>query len=968
MDYKDTVQLPVTDFPMRGNLPKLEPAILAKWQEMDLYGRLRADAHERPKFILHDGPPYANGHLHMGHAINKVLKDVIVKFQQMCGFNANYLPGWDCHGLPIETNVEQALKKKGHRKEDIPINSFRKLCREYAEQWVNTQKQEFERLGIIGDWKNPYLTMSNRFEADIVRELGKFLANGGLFKGLKPVYWCVTDMTALAEAEVEYQTHQSQSIYVKFPLAMDEFLADVDINLVIPNPISVVIWTTTPWTIPANLAICLHPELYYVALQIDQPGQNKNLQVGEILILAEGLWEATLSAIGLSADAVQILARFDGATLANKRFRHPYLDQDAPILLGEYVTLEAGTGCVHTAPGHGHEDFALGQRYGLEAFNPVDDGGLFLPETPHFAGQHIFKANHEVIALLHRQGQLLAHTAMDHSYPHCWRCHKPVIIRATPQWFISMEKNDLRKKALQAIKATQWIPSWGEERIHNMVAVRPDWCVSRQRTWGVPIAVIFCAQCNTLVTDAAGIEHIAQQIEVHGSDIWFDKEAKAFLAEGFHCPNCGGDTFTKEKDILDVWFDSGVTHAAVLENDQRNGWDLHWPADLYLEGSDQHRGWFHSSLLTSVGTRQRAPYKAVLTHGFVVDGQGRKMSKSQGNVIAPEKVIRQYGADILRLWVTAEDYSGDIRISNEILKGLSDAYRRIRNTMRFLLSNLYDFDLADDAVPWQELSALDRYALDRLANLIQQVQSAFASYSFHRLYQDIHYFCAVDLGAFYLDILKDRLYCEGRTSLQRRSAQTVLSHILEVLVRLLAPVVSFTAEEIWSFMPKMSTSGEEREKSVHLAKFPQAPPEWNNPALAAEWTQFRAVRAEVYRLLEQERREKRINSFMEVQVTLYASGDLLALLQRFADMYRLFIVAQVTLEDGKKAPAELASCVDIPLLKITIGRAQGEKCARCWNWGSLHKGYALMDEQIDYPQLCPRCYGVVANMKKPNSP
>ncbi|MEO5350228.1 MAG: isoleucine--tRNA ligase [Magnetococcus sp. YQC-3] len=957
MDYKDTVQLPLTDFPMRANLPQMEPTILQKWYTMALYTRLREDAREKPRFILHDGPPYANGHLHMGHAINKVLKDVIVKSKQMRGFDANYVPGWDCHGLPIETNVEQELKKQGRNKEEIPPSEFRRLCRSYAERWVNTQRDEFKRLGVIGHWEKPYLTMDYRFEADIVRELGRFLLNGSLFKGLKPVYWCINDVTALAEAEVEYQEHTSQAVHVTFPLASNESLANLpDAGQWASQtaPISVIIWTTTPWTIPANLAVCLHPTLEYVALQVTEAGAHGHIQAGEIFILAEGLRDSTLTAIGLTASQTRILARFKGAELEGKRFRHPYLEQDAPILLGEHVTLEAGTGCVHTAPGHGHEDYAVGQQYGLHPFNPVDNTGRFLPDTPHFAGQHIFKANQEIITLLEQRGRLLAHQPMTHSYPHCWRCHKPIVIRATPQWFISMEKNKLREQALAAIHATRWIPAWGEERIRNMVAARPDWCVSRQRTWGVPITVLFCAGCGTQVTDREGIERVAQLVEKESADVWFTQDAHTFLPEGFRCPRCGGAEFTKEKDILDVWFDSGVTHAAVLERGEPDGWPLQWPADLYLEGSDQHRGWFHSSLLASVGTRGRAPYQAVLTHGFVVDGQGRKMSKSLGNVIAPDKVIQQYGADILRLWVTAEDYSGDIRLSDEILKGLSDAYRRIRNTLRFLLGNLHDFDQQRDAVPLAEISSLDRWALDRLANLIQQVETAFDSYAFHRVYQDIHYFCAVDMGAFYLDVLKDRLYCDGKKSLARRSAQTVLNHILDTLVRLLAPILSFTAEEIWSFMPDRS----QREASVHLARFPQPHPEWRNPALASEWEQFRQVRAAVYRLLEQERLAKRIGSFMEIDLTLYASGDLYPLLQKFADLFRLLIVASVTLREGNEAAENGAlPCAELPQLQIAFRRSTGTKCVRCWNWGTPH------DTEGQHPDLCPRCHTVIVAME-----
>ena len=954
MDYKDTVQLPQTGFPMRANLPDLEPGILKKWQDMDLYGRLRAAARDREKFVLHDGPPYANGHLHMGHAINKVLKDVVVKSRQMSGLDADYVPGWDCHGLPIETKVEQGLLQEKLDKESMPPVEFRRRCRAYAEHWVDVQRQEFVRMGGIGNWANPYLTMSNRFEANIVRELGRFLENGGLFKGFKPVYWCVNDVTALAEAEVEYQDHLSTAIHVAFPLAAGVDLTDVDPALTADaGPVSVVIWTTTAWTIPGNMAVSLHAELDYLAVRVRAPGENSHLKSGAILILAAGLWESAARAMGLDPDAQETVARFKGAALEHKRFRHPYLDQDAPILLGDHVTLEAGTGCVHTAPGHGHEDFEVGSRYGLEAFNPVTDRGLFQEGTPHFAGEHIFKANARVVELLEREGRLLAQAPLNHSYPHCWRCHKPVIIRATPQWFISMAANRLREKALEAIAATRWIPAWGEGRIHNMVASRPDWCVSRQRSWGVPITVIRCNGCETHVTDAATIERIAAEVEQHSADVWFQREAAAFLPDGFACPRCGGQAFDKEMDILDVWFDSGVTHAAVLEKGRDDGWNLRWPADLYLEGSDQHRGWFQSSLLASVGTRGVPPYKAVLTHGFVVDGKGRKMSKSLGNVIAPEKVIKQYGADILRMWVTAEDYSGDIRISDEILKGLSDAYRRIRNTLRFLLGNLDGFDPATQAVPLAEMPPLDRWALDRLAHLIERVRRAYDAYAFHPVYQDLHYFCAVDLGAFYLDIIKDRLYCEPADSTARRSAQTVLSHMLETLTRLMAPILSFTADEVWSHMPGP------RAESVHLEQFADSHPEWRNTALEREWLRFREIRGEVYRVLEQARNDKLVRSFMEAVVTLRVPADMKRFLEGFPELNRLYIVARVEVfgpgEHAGDATGFQESAA-LPGLSVRVGKASGQKCVRCWNW----------DEGVGsdsaHPELCPRCARAVATI------
>ena len=937
MDYKDTVQLPKTGFPMRASLPNLEPRILDKWYQMDLYGQLRKAGQGRDTFVLHDGPPYANGHLHMGHATNKILKDVIVKSRQMMGFEADYVPGWDCHGLPIETKVEQELKQKGQDKDSISSVEFRRKCREYANHWVSVQRDEFIRLGVIGNWQQPYLTMDYRFEADIVRELGRFLVNGGLFKGAKPVSWCVNDVTALAEAEVEYQDHTSTAIYLKFPLANDESLVAVDAAFANRTNISAVIWTTTGWTIPANKAICLNAELTYVAIELKQPSHN--LENGEVLIMAEGLWESTVDAVGVGREDVQIIARFAGSKLENRRFRHPYLDQDAPILLGDHVTLEAGTGCVHTAPGHGQDDYVVGNKYGIQVFNPVDDRGLYREGTPHFAGEHIFKANERIIDFLDEKGQLLSRSKLTHSYPHCWRCHKPVITRATPQWFISMEENDLRKSALGAIRNTKWIPSWGEDRIYNMVDGRPDWCVSRQRVWGVPITVISCAKCGEYVRDGEIIEGIARQVEEHSTDVWFEKEAADFLPEGYCCAKCQSDSFGKERDILDVWFDSGVTHAAVLERAGDGGWGLSWPADLYLEGSDQHRGWFHSSLLASVGTRGRAPYNAVLTHGFVVDGKGKKMSKSMGNVIAPDKIIKQYGADILRMWVTAEDYAGDIRISGEILKGLSDAYRRIRNTMRFLISNLDGYDIEKDRVPLSDMQGVDRWILGRLAGLIEGVDGSYNAYSFHRVYQDLHYFCSMDLGAFYLDIVKDRLYCDAENSLSRRSVRTAISHVLESLVRLMAPILSFTAEEIWSFMPGS------RSESVHLEPFLAADPAWHDKKLAKEWEQFREIRAEVYRVLEGLRNEKVIGSFMEAVVVLQLNDEKMAFLKKFDDLRRLFIVAEVVLVSASGSVPESG-------FTIEVTKAEGGKCQRCWNRDA---------NVVGVQELCPRCQEVITN-------
>ncbi|MBF0140125.1 MAG: isoleucine--tRNA ligase [Magnetococcales bacterium] len=947
MDYKDTVFLPQTGFAMRANLPAREPDMLQRWQEMNLYQRLRQQAAGRPTFILHDGPPYANGHLHMGHAINKVLKDIIVKSRQMMGFDANYIPGWDCHGLPIETKVEQELKGEGIARDSVDTVTFRRRCRDYAHHWVEVQKKEFVRLGVIGHWDKPYRTMDYAFEADIVRELGKFLANGGLYKGLKPVYWCVHDVTALAEAEVEYQDHTSQAIFVAFQLAAGVSLADVAPELEGRSNIAVVIWTTTAWTLPANLAVAVHPQLMYVALEILDPCGHDNLKRGEVVIVAEGLWEGVVDAIGVAREHVAVLARFPGASLEGRRFRHPWLDQDAPIVLGDHVTLEAGSGCVHIAPGHGHEDHDVGLRYGLPAFNPVDDRGRFKPETPLFAGEFIFAANERIIDHLRQIGGLLQRAPLQHSYPHCWRCHNPVIIRATPQWFISMETNDLRQRALQAIRATRWIPTWGEDRIFNMVHNRPDWCVSRQRAWGVPITVITCGGCGAMVTTAEVIATIAAAVEQGSADVWFEKSAEEFLPKGFSCPKCGGQTLHKESDILDVWFDSGVTQAAVLDNPRQDAWGLRWPADLYLEGSDQHRGWFHSSLLASVGTRGAAPYKAVLTHGFVVDGRGRKMSKSLGNVIAPDKVIKQYGADILRMWVSAEDYAGDIRISDEILKGLADSYRRIRNTMRYLLGNLHGFSPERHGVSVEQMAELDRWALDRLAVLIQQVKTAYNDYAFHRVYQDLHYFCAVDMGAFYLDILKDRLYCDAPDSVSRRSAQMVLWHVLQALVRLMAPILSFTADEIWQHME------EKKGTSVHLEPFPADHPEWRNEELAERWRRFREVRTEVYRLLEGLRNDKVIGSFMEAGVRFVAHGEWFDFLKSFNGLARLLLVAgvEIVAQDDPASPRGNG----LQGLHVEVARSGGLKCQRCWNWGDDVTGEGGQE-------LCPRCAQVIQGL------
>ncbi|MGD9383904.1 MAG: isoleucine--tRNA ligase, partial [Desulfobacterales bacterium] len=709
MDYKKTLNLPSTKFPMKASLAKREPGQLKIWDENRLYETIRQASKGREKFILHDGPPYANGHIHIGTALNKILKDIIVRSRQMTGYDAVYVPGWDCHGLPVEHNVEKEL---GSKKLDMSRAEIRRLCRAYAEKYIDIQREEFKRLGVMGEWEDPYLTMNYEYEATIARECGKFASQGSLFRSKKPIYWCCSCKTALAEAEIEYHDESSPSIFVKFPLKDD---LSAEIPELSDKKVFVVIWTTTPWTLPANLAVALHPDIIYTAVD------TKN---GGVLILAKELVKSCLKTFGLSD--FSILADIRADRLERKECLHPLYDRKSIIILGPHVTLDAGTGCVHTAPGHGREDYEVGLLYDLDAYSPVDDRGCFTEEADFFNGQFVFKANSDIIARLREKDLLVGQETMEHSYPHCWRCKKPVIFRATPQWFISMEKTGLRKKSLEEIDRVTWIPHWGRERIYGMIENRPDWCVSRQRAWGVPIAIFYCEKCGALHINQEIIDQVYTKFQKHGADIWFEKDAKEFLSEDAVCQKCGHTTFIKEDDILDVWFDSGVSHAAVLERRS----DLKWPADLYLEGSDQHRGWFHSSLLTAVGTRGTAPFESVLTHGFVVDAQGKKMSKSLGNVVAPDEVIKKHGAEILRLWVSASDYRDDIRISDNILKQLSDAYRRIRNTSRFMLGNLYDFDPEKDAVPYGDMPEIDRFALHRLQELIERTLKAYNTYEF----------------------------------------------------------------------------------------------------------------------------------------------------------------------------------------------------------------------------------------------
>ncbi|MBF0281581.1 MAG: isoleucine--tRNA ligase [Zetaproteobacteria bacterium] len=920
-DYRSTVFLPATDFPMRGNLPKREPERLASWEADGLYQQIRNSRSGAPKFVLHDGPPYANGSIHIGHAVNKVLKDIVVRSRTMMGFDAPYVPGWDCHGLPIELKVEEAFAKQKRDKESISSDEFRQACRTYAAEQIDIQRREFQRLGVVGDWQNPYVTMDYTFEANTVREIGKFLANGGLYKGAKPVNWCVQDRTALAEAEVEYEEHQSHAIHVKFRARQD--LSAIHPLLV--GDVAIVIWTTTPWTIPANLAVAVGPAIEYALLKITDAGANANLHVGEILIVAADLHEDVLKATGATGE---VLAHVPGNALENLRFSHPYLDQDAPVLLGDHVTLDAGTGCVHTAPGHGVEDYEVGLKYGLPAFNPVNGEGVFVEGTPIVAGVHVFKANALMVEHLQACGALLAHAQIKHSYPHCWRCHTPLIFRATPQWFISMQTHNLREQALHAITQTAWTPAWGENRIRSMVEQRPDWCVSRQRQWGVPITAIKCRGCQShAVTTPEVVETIAQAVEKGGADVWFSLPVDAFLAAETTCPACGDDDFVKESDILDVWFDSGSTHACVLE--QRP--ELETPADLYLEGSDQHRGWFQSSLLESVGTRGVAPFKAVLTHGFVVDKHGNKMSKSKGNVVAPQKVIEQMGADILRLWVASEDYSADIRISDALMKQLAESYRRIRNTIRFLLGNLAGFDPVRDRVAVDMRGALDQWAMSRLFRLNKSVIEGYQNYRFHRIAQQLQQFCTVELGGFYLDVIKDRVYCDAMDSERRRSACATLYDIADTLIRLTAPILPFTAEDAWEFLPESASA------SIHVQSFADLE---NVVVNDAAWNALLALREQVNTALDQAKKEGVVGSSIAAKLAMPNAQSLED--QLGEPLTQLLLVADVVWAD-----------------EISVQAASGTKCPRCWVVGEVAEAV-----HETHGELCPRCFDVVVGPRE----
>jgi isoleucyl-tRNA synthetase len=925
MDYKNTLNLPQTDFPMRANLAQREPEMLDRWEKAGLYRKMVEHRKGRPTFVLHDGPPYANGHIHIGHALNKILKDIIVKYRTMAGALSVYVPGWDCHGLPIEHQVDKAL---GEKKETLPTAVKRRLCREYAGKFIDIQRKEFQRLGVLGDWEHPYRTMTFDYEAQILRELGRFVEAGAVYQGTKPVYWCLTCRTALAEAEVEYADHASHSIYVKFPFADPPEKIHPSLA---GKKVSFVIWTTTPWTIPSNLAVALHPDFDYAALASG----------GEVYVVADGLAESFAAETGLGNP--EKLAVFRPGHLERLRCRHPFADRDSILVLADYVTLEAGTGCVHTAPGHGREDYETGLKYGLPIFAPLDDDGRFTKDVPFFAGKQVFEANPLVNGKLAEAGALMREGRVTHSYPHCWRCKQPVIFRATKQWFISMDRTGLREKTLSEIRKVRWVPGWGQERIEGMIANRPDWCISRQRSWGVPIAVFQCDGCGHLLLDRRLIDRVADFFEKEGADAWFQRDAAELLPPGTKCPSCGEGSFRKETDILDVWFDSGVSYAAVCEGKE----DLGIPVDLYLEGSDQHRGWFHSSILAAVGTRGFAPYRSVLTHGFVVDGRGEAMHKSRGNVIAPEEIIKKHGAELLRLWVAAEDYRDDIRLSKDILDRLTEAYRKIRNTVRYLLSNVNDFSPERDAVSVERMEEMDRYALVLFGRLAEKVRKAYDGYEFHVIFHAVNNFCSVDLSSFYMNVLKDRMYCSPAGDPVRRSAQTAMFEIARGLLTLVAPVLSFTADEAWAYLPAYPG----KPGSVFLADLPEAPEIPDADGIAARWERILALRSEAAQPLEAARKEKVIGSDQDALVTI-APGPFADLVETHRRAIRDVLIVS-GIEVGDPSGPGVYESSAYPGLKVRVEKAPWGKCERCWNHtpevGTLPGA----------PELCGRCAAAV---------
>jgi isoleucyl-tRNA synthetase len=974
LDLKKTVNLPKTAFAQKANLGQSEPARLKKWQDAGLYGKITEARKGREKFILHDGPPYANADIHIGTALNKILKDFVVKTRSMMGYDAPYVPGYDCHGLPIETIVEKKLAEKGKNKADIPVATFRRICREHASTAMNNQTRDFQRLGILGEWKNPYLTMSPEYESSTARLFGRFLERGYVYKGLRPVYWCIHDRTALAEAEVEYKEHTSPSVYVRFPMKTDP--AKIDPALADKN-VFIVIWTTTPWTLPANLGIAVHPDFDYSAIEISD---------GEVHIVASELAEAYGEKSGFAE--YEEIARFKGSKLDRMEAKHAWLDRTSLIMNGDHVTLgeadaeveldvrfegknstKSGTGCVHTAPGHGADDFHIGKAYGLEIYNPVDSAGRFISEVEHFSGMNIVEANPKIVEFLRENGMLVHSERYEHRYPHCWRCKNPVVFRATPQWFISMDEvasagsttppaqggghpssnqegslgKPLREAALAEIKNVKWHPAWGEGRMANMFRGRPDWCVSRQRSWGVPIPVFYCQACEETIADPKIVDHVADIFAKETADAWYARPESELLPEGFTCPKCNSADFRKETDILDVWFDSGSSCVAVLET---RGDTLRFPADVYLEGGDQYRGWFNSSLSCGIAAHDQAPYKQIITHGWVVDGEGKKQSKSLGNVTAPQEIIDKSGAEILRLWAAAVDYTEDVRCSDEILSRVVDSYRKFRNTLRYALGNLHEFNVKTDAVAENEMLSIDRWALSSLSEVTAKVLEGYKAYDFQAAYGALYNFCTVTLSARYFDIIKDRLYIYAPRSVERRSAQTALYRITDTLCRLLSPILVFTSDEAWENIPGQTVY------SVHMAEFPKAEGAADG-GLLSDWERIFAIRDEVLKALEEARTAKQIGSSLDAKVILTTDKDTTRFLLDYFDQLRyIFIVSQVEVHEGN-------GNADTPVRSsVKIEKADGLKCERCWNYSTR------VGEFEAYPTVCERCIEALTEIEK----